>query len=48
MLGLTNFTPLNLVIPTAPARAIAKHLGIETVAGLLEHYPRKYLSLIHI
>lgn len=44
MLGLTNFTPLNLVIPTAPARAIAKHLGIETVAGLLEYYPRKYLQ----
>ena len=43
MLGLTDHTPLNLVIPTRPARAIAKALGIETVAGLLEYYPRRYL-----
>ena len=43
VLGLTYSTPLNLVIPTRPARAIATNFGIETAEGLLEHYPRKYL-----
>ena len=43
MLGLNYTTPLNLIIPTRPARAIAKAFGIETAEGLLEHYPRKYL-----
>lgn len=43
MLGLNYTTPLNLIIPTRPARAIAKAFGIETAEGLLENYPRKYL-----
>ena len=43
MLGINYTTPLNLIIPTRPARAIAKAFGIETAEGLLEHYPRKYL-----
>lgn len=43
MSGLNNPTPLNLILPTRPARALAKHFGIETVGGLVQYYPRTYL-----
>ena len=43
MLGFEDTRPLDSVIPVKQARAIRKHLGIETCGGLLRHYPRKYL-----
>ena len=44
MLGFEDTRPLNLVIPLKQARAISKHLGIETCGQLLQHYPRRYLQ----
>ena len=35
--------PLNLVLPLKQARALHRHLGMETCGDLLRHYPRKYL-----
>ena len=43
MLGTIDPRPLNLVIPIKQARALHKHLGIESCGDLLRHYPRKYL-----
>ena len=43
MLGFDDARPLNLVIPLKQARAIAKHLHIETCGELLRYYPRRYL-----
>ncbi|WKD57765.1 ATP-dependent DNA helicase RecG [Corynebacterium capitovis DSM 44611] len=43
MLGFQDTRPLNLVIPAKQARALKKHLGIETCGELLRHYPRRYL-----
>ena len=43
MLGTIDPRPLNLVIPLKQARALHKHLGIESCGDLLRHYPRKYL-----
>ena len=51
MLGFDDTRPLNLVVPLKQARAISKHLEIETCGELLRYYPRRYLhylSLIHI
>ncbi len=44
MLGFEDTRPLNLVIPLKQARALSKHLGIETCGQLLQHYPRRYLQ----
>ncbi|QPK84104.1 ATP-dependent DNA helicase RecG [Corynebacterium qintianiae] len=43
MLGTIDSRPLNVVIPLKQARALHKHLGMETCGDLLRHYPRKYL-----
>lgn len=43
MLGNIDPRPLNVVIPAKQARALKKHLGMETCGELLRHYPRRYL-----
>ncbi|AWB83905.1 ATP-dependent DNA helicase RecG [Corynebacterium liangguodongii] len=43
MLGNVDTRPLNLVVPLKQARALHRHLGMETCGDLLRHYPRKYL-----
>ncbi|MDK7180192.1 ATP-dependent DNA helicase RecG [Corynebacterium riegelii] len=43
MLGFDDTRPLNLIIPLKQARAISKHLGIDTCGELLRHYPRRYV-----
>lgn len=43
MLGFDDTRPLNLVVPLKQARAISKHLEIETCGELLRYYPRRYL-----
>lgn len=35
-------TPLNRVLGEKTAKALAKSLGLETIADLLTHYPRRY------
>ncbi|MDO4898230.1 MAG: ATP-dependent DNA helicase RecG, partial [Rothia sp. (in: high G+C Gram-positive bacteria)] len=37
-------TALSVYLGAATARLLKKHLGLETVGQLLEHYPRKYLA----
>lgn len=36
-------TPLKKYLPAPSAKAIATHLGLETVGQMLEYFPRKYL-----
>ncbi|WP_288833764.1 ATP-dependent DNA helicase RecG [uncultured Corynebacterium sp.] len=43
MLGFQDARPLNLVLPLKQAKALAKHLDIETCGDLLRYYPRRYL-----
>lgn len=43
MLGFDDPRPLNLVVPLKQARAIGKHLDIQTCGELLRYYPRRYL-----
>ncbi|MBC3186266.1 ATP-dependent DNA helicase RecG [Corynebacterium sp. zg-331] len=42
MLGWSDPRPLSHVLPAKEARALAKNLGVNTVAELLEYYPRLY------
>ena len=39
---LLPLTPLDRLLGDRTAKAFAKHLGLKTVADLLQHYPRRY------
>jgi ATP-dependent DNA helicase RecG len=41
---LLPLTPLDRLLGDRTAKAFAKHLGLKTVADLLQHYPRRYSS----
>ena len=41
---LLPLTPLDRVLGDRTAKSFAKHLGLRTVADLLQHYPRRYTS----
>lgn len=41
---LLPVTPLNRVLGDRTAKAMARHLGLVTVADLLQHYPRRYYT----
>jgi ATP-dependent DNA helicase RecG len=36
--------PLDRLLGDRTARAFARHLGLKTVADLLQHFPRRYSS----
>ena len=41
---LLPLTPLDRLLGDRTAKSFAKHLGLKTVADLLQHYPRRYSS----
>ena len=41
---LLPLTPLDRLIGDKTAKAMAKNLGLRTVADILQHYPRRYSS----
>ena len=41
---LLPLTPLDRVLGDRTAKAFARHLGLRTVADLLQHYPRRYYT----
>ena len=41
---LLPLTPLDRVLGERTAKAFARHLGLRTVADLLQHYPRRYYT----
>jgi len=41
---LLPLTPLDRVLGDRTAKAFARHLGLKTVADLLQHYPRRYYT----
>ncbi|MFM5905638.1 MAG: ATP-dependent DNA helicase RecG [Micrococcales bacterium] len=41
---LLPLTPLDRVLGDRTAKAFAKHLGLKTVADLLQHFPRRYYT----
>ena len=41
---LLPLTPLDRLLGDRTARSFSKHLGLKTVADLLQHYPRRYSS----
>ena len=41
---LLPLTPLNRVLGERTAKAMGRHLGLQTVADLLQHYPRRYYT----
>ncbi|MFM5967556.1 MAG: ATP-dependent DNA helicase RecG [Micrococcales bacterium] len=41
---LLPLTPLDRVLGDRTAKSFAKHLGLQTISDLLQHYPRRYTS----
>ena len=41
---LLPLTPLDRVLGDRTAKAFARHLGLRTIADLLQHYPRRYYT----